>query len=170
MAETKETPFSFTREAFWHFNDAEWTHVMELAGMLGERAAISLFRDSTTAQQQAAVRSFMLQKVASIPLPPEPRHSERPLKVPISTYSGNERENLPRWFMEIDMALDARHIDDDHQKVVFLIAHLGGRARAWAFSNAMLNDREFPSYDELKEDLIASFQPPLHTTSLRKTL
>ena len=166
---SEDEVFTFERENFLHLNDAEWGNVMELAVLLGERAALSLFRDSSAAQQQASVRAYMLQKKPPLP-PPSPRVvTERPLKVPISTYSGNEGENLPRWFLEIDMALNARQIEEDHQKVVFLIAYLGGRARAWAFSNAMLNDRVFPTYQALRQDLLAAFQPPKSEFRTRQT-
>ena len=169
---TSNVPFSYDRDNFPQYNDTEYHCMLDMASAMGELAALALFRDSPLAQQLAAVRAYLLMKAPTVfpPLPASPRSSgPKPLKVPIHSYSGSERENLPRWFLEIEMALHARQIDSDDQKVVFMIAHLAGRARAWAFSNAMLNQGVFPDYEELKRSLRESFQPPKSEFRTRQT-
>jgi hypothetical protein len=84
----------------------------------------------------------------------------KPLKVNVSRYSGHEKEHLPKWILEVEMALEAGQLRDPTQQVAFTLSHLTGRARSWAFSKAMMNANVFPTFAVLTRELLAAFQPP----------
>lgn len=91
--------------------------------------------------------------------PPErPRVPQ--LKLEISKYHGEGRENLARWLTEVDMALSARQIVRDDFKVAFAMSNLRGRAKDWAFGCKMRDTDCFPSYHHFVETLKAAFEPP----------
>jgi hypothetical protein len=71
---------------------------------------------------------------------------DKSLKLKVSTYSGNESENLLRWFTELEMALSVRRFATEEHKVAFSMSHLGGRAKNWAYGCRMQNRECFPPF------------------------
>ena len=82
------------------------------------------------------------------------------LKIETSIYKGDERENLLRWFVEVEVALAARQISHDHLRVVFAMSRLGGRAKSWAYGRIMAQPDCFPSFSGFKTALQEAFEPP----------
>lgn len=148
----------YARADYPHFSNEEWSYVETLAIMLGPSATDSLLNNTPAAEQLAAIRAFMLREKRV----PSSHHatSVQPLKIDISRYSGNEKESLPRWFLEVDMAIDARQITDNAQQVAYALSNIVGRARAWALGKAMHDPAVFPTLAVLKAQLSAAFQPP----------
>lgn len=91
--------------------------------------------------------------------PPE-RARVPQLKLDVSKYHGEGKENLARWLTEVNMALDARQIVRDDYKVAFAMSNLRGRAKDWAFGCKMRDSDCFESYYQFVETLKAAFEPP----------
>ena len=66
----------------------------------------------------------------------------RDSKVRSPKYRRVEKDCLLKWFLEVDHAIEARHIDDEKMQLAFAKANLAGRARTWAL-NLQLHD---PTY------------------------
>ena len=60
-----------------------------------------------------------------------PTHTRLPefLKIGIPNYKGDEEDSLLRWFVELDDAIAARHIEGDAMQVLFALSNLKGRAK-----------------------------------------
>ena len=114
----------------------------------------ALARDAANAAAQA-VRVGQPQPAPQPPAAPQPR----PIKFRVSTYMGRERENIPRWFIELETAMAARLIIAEDAKVGFAISQLAGRARDWALGLKLLEPGCFPSYEVFKTKLRATFEP-----------
>ena len=89
-----------------------------------------------------------------------PRAYSNGLKLNISAYSGDEKESLRRWFVEIKTGIAARKISDEQTKVAFALSHLSGAARAWGFNRLLADPDCFPSYDKFQKELTAEYEPP----------
>jgi hypothetical protein len=76
-----------------------------------------------------------------------------PLKIEVSKYKAVESDNVLRWFVELDGAIEARRITDEHMGVTFALSNLGGRAR-------LHDPRCFGSLQEFKAKLRRTFEPP----------
>ena len=67
--------------------------------------------------------------------------SRRPetLKIEISNLKAVEENSLRGYFVELDDAIEARHIDDDKKKVKFGMSNMARGAKSWAL-RLKLND------------------------------
>uniref|UniRef100_A0AAV1U9G3 Retrotransposon gag domain-containing protein n=1 Tax=Peronospora matthiolae TaxID=2874970 RepID=A0AAV1U9G3_9STRA len=63
-----------------------------------------------------------------------PTHMRRPetLKIDISRYKGTDEDSVLRWFVELDDAIRARHMEGDEMQVTFALSNLTGREKTWA--------------------------------------
>ena len=73
--------------------------------------------------------------VTYISSPPSPHGGPKPVRVTISSYSGNESENLIFWLREVDLGLTAGLVRDERQRITYAISHLKGRAKDWALTS-----------------------------------
>ena len=168
-------PRHFAPSDYPHFSEDDWRILMRMARIIGPEATAGLLDRSSPDAQLAAVRGFALETQSSAERvvvtpspppqvihvqPPSPVAGTRPLKVDVSWYSGHEKESLPRWFLQLDMAIRARQITDATQQVTFAISNLTGRAQSWALSKSLLDPRVFHSLESLKHHLLEAFQPP----------
>ncbi len=76
------------------------------------------------------------------------------------TLCGGDTDSLPRWFPEVEVAIVARQRGQENIKVSFAMSKLVGKAKAWASGKLMSNSLAFPTYEIIKADLTATFQPP----------
>ena len=102
-----------------------------------------------------AVHAARPQVVQQQPAMPQPR----PIKFRVSSYMGRERENILRWFIELETAMSARLILAEESKVGFAISQLAGRAKDWALGLKLVESGCFPSYEVFKTKLRATFEP-----------
>jgi hypothetical protein len=153
-----EPEHQYLHADYSHFSNEEWSYVETLAIMLGPAATDSLLNNTPISEQLAAIRSFMLRETRAPPS--QHASSVKPLKIDVSKYSGSEKDSLPRWFLELDMAIAARQITDNSQQVAYALSNIVGRARAWALGKAMHNPAVFPTLAALQAQLSAAFQPP----------
>uniref|UniRef100_A0AAV1VAQ1 Retrotransposon gag domain-containing protein n=1 Tax=Peronospora matthiolae TaxID=2874970 RepID=A0AAV1VAQ1_9STRA len=91
-----------------------------------------------------------------------PTHLRRPetLKIGISRYKGTDGDSLLRWFVELDDATRARHIEGDETQVTFALTDLTGRAKTWALGLKRHGPNVFESLEILKSRLKDTFEPP----------
>ena len=61
------------------------------------------------------------------------------LKLKVFKYRRVEEDSLLLWFLEVDDAIKARHIDDEEMQVAFAKSNLSGRVRTWDL-NLQLHD------------------------------
>jgi hypothetical protein len=80
----------------------------------------------------------------------------------VSSYSGRDKENILRWFIELETAMAARLINVEEAKVGFAISQLSGRARDWALGLKLIDPNCFPDYPTFKDKLRATFEPAQH--------
>jgi hypothetical protein len=83
-----------------------------------------------------------------------------PLKIEVSKYKAVESDNVLRWFVELDDAIAARRITDEHMRVTFALSNLGGRAKSWALGLKLHDPHCFGSLQEFKAKLRRTFEPP----------
>uniref|UniRef100_A0AAV1VM37 Retrotransposon gag domain-containing protein n=1 Tax=Peronospora matthiolae TaxID=2874970 RepID=A0AAV1VM37_9STRA len=81
------------------------------------------------------------------------------LKIDISRYKGTDEDFLLRWFMELDDAIRARHIEGDEMQVTFALSNLTGRAKNWALGLKIHDPNVFESLQILKSRLKETFEP-----------
>ena len=63
------------------------------------------------------------------------------------------------WFLEVDDAIKARHIDDKEMQVAFAKSNLSGRARTWALNLQLHDPNVFGSLAVFKTAQ-QKFEPP----------
>lgn len=101
-----------------------------------------------------------------------PTHARRPefLKIDISKYKGDEDDSLLRWFVELDDAIAARHIEGDKMQVTFALSNLTGRAKVWALVLKLQDSHTFGSLNVLKSWLREISEPPSAESRARSAL
>jgi hypothetical protein len=93
--------------------------------------------------------------------------AQRPIKFRVSSYSGREKENILRWFIELETAMAARLITVEEAKVGFAISQLSGRAKDWALGLKLVDSGSFPDYATFKFKLRETFEPAHHELRAR---
>uniref|UniRef100_A0AAV1UB43 Retrotransposon gag domain-containing protein n=1 Tax=Peronospora matthiolae TaxID=2874970 RepID=A0AAV1UB43_9STRA len=81
-------------------------------------------------------------------------------KIDILMYKGTYEGFLLRWFVELDDAIRARHIEIDKMQVAFTLSNLTGRAKTWVLGLKLHDPNVFESLKILKSRLEESFEPP----------
>uniref|UniRef100_A0AAV1U1J0 Retrotransposon gag domain-containing protein n=1 Tax=Peronospora matthiolae TaxID=2874970 RepID=A0AAV1U1J0_9STRA len=91
-----------------------------------------------------------------------PTHMRRPetLKIEISKYKVTDEDSLLKWFVELEDAIRARHIEGDEMQVTFVLSNLTGRAKTWALGLKLQDPNMFESLEILKSWLKETFESP----------
>ena len=138
-------------------NDGLARQAANAAAQVVQNAANAAMQDNVALVRQAANAAAQAAQVAQQRPPAAP--IQRPIKFRVSNYFGKERENLLRWFIELETAMAARLIIAEEAKVGFAISQLGGRAKDWALGLKVLDPDCFPDYEAFKNQLRATFEP-----------
>jgi hypothetical protein len=80
-----------------------------------------------------------------------------PLKIKVSKYKAVESDNVLRWFVELDDAIEARRITDEQMRVAFALSKLAGRAKSWALGLRLHDPLCFGSLQEFNFKLRRTF-------------
>uniref|UniRef100_A0AAV1UPC4 Uncharacterized protein n=1 Tax=Peronospora matthiolae TaxID=2874970 RepID=A0AAV1UPC4_9STRA len=112
--------------------------------LMGEPAISGMFESLNRDQRHAAINKFLqgelaverqkialLQQQGSHQSMGGSTHVRRPenLKIDISRYKGTDEDSLLRWFVELDDAVRARHIEGDKMQVTSALSNLTGQER-----------------------------------------
>ena len=65
-----------------------------------------------------------------------------------------------RWFLEVDDAIKAGHIESEQMQIAFDKLNLSGRARTWALNLQLKDPNVFGSFAVFQSMLSQSFEPP----------
>uniref|UniRef100_A0AAV1UIL8 Retrotransposon gag domain-containing protein n=1 Tax=Peronospora matthiolae TaxID=2874970 RepID=A0AAV1UIL8_9STRA len=173
MLDVEDDSFHVTREGYSHLSDSEWEVVGRMSVLMGEPAISGMLESLSRDQQhvnkflqgELAVerqKIALLQQQGSHQSMGGPTHMRRPesLKIDISRYKGTDEDSLLRWFVELDDAIRARHIEGDEMQVTFALSNLTGRANTWALGFKLHDPNVFESLDILKSRLKETFEPP----------
>uniref|UniRef100_A0AAV1UK50 Retrotransposon gag domain-containing protein n=1 Tax=Peronospora matthiolae TaxID=2874970 RepID=A0AAV1UK50_9STRA len=175
MLDVDDDSFHVTREGCSHTSDSEWEVVGRMSVLMGEPAVSGMLESLSRDQQHAAINKFLQgelaverQKIALLQQQGYhqsmggPTHIRRPetLKINISRYKGTDANSLLRWFVELDDAIRARHIEGDEMQVTFALSNLTGRAKTWALGLKLHDPNVFGSLGILKSRLKETFEPP----------
>uniref|UniRef100_A0AAV1TPY7 Retrotransposon gag domain-containing protein n=1 Tax=Peronospora matthiolae TaxID=2874970 RepID=A0AAV1TPY7_9STRA len=91
-------------------------------------------------------------------------------KIDFSRYKGTDEDSLLRWFVELDDAIRARHIEGDEMQVTFALSNVTGRAKTWALGLKLHDPNVFESLEILKSRLKETFEPPRAESRARSAL
>ena len=157
--------FHGTRESYSYFSEVEWGMVEQMSSTVGKEAVWSLLSSKDRDQQHSIIAKFLQRELgasrAEVTLLHQHGHQQtellrqqlsqsataastrerrrETLKLEVSKYRGVEEDSLLRWFLEVDDAMKARHIDNEEILVAFAKSNLSGCARTWAL-NLQLHD------------------------------
>uniref|UniRef100_A0AAV1VL08 Retrotransposon gag domain-containing protein n=1 Tax=Peronospora matthiolae TaxID=2874970 RepID=A0AAV1VL08_9STRA len=159
--------------------------VDRMSVLMGEPATSGMLESPIRYQQCAAINKFpqgeiaierqkvaLLQQQGSHQSMGWPTHTCRPetSKIDISRYKGTDEDSVLRWFVELDDAIGARHIEGDEMQVTFALPNLTGRAKTWALGLKLHDPNVFESLEILKSRLKETFEPPRAEFRARSTL
>ena len=162
------------RHAFPHLTDLQWEALGKmqfvLANLCAQGAEAQIERINQFAVYEHALISH-IQGAIQVPQAHVPASQVtvqtraeqgglRPLRLRVPTFDGKDGENLLFWVREMDVAINAAMIREEHLKVAFAVSHLGGRAKTWALTRANTLDASFPTWEYLQHELALTFQPP----------
>uniref|UniRef100_A0AAV1V208 Retrotransposon gag domain-containing protein n=1 Tax=Peronospora matthiolae TaxID=2874970 RepID=A0AAV1V208_9STRA len=146
MLDVEDDSFHVTREGYSHLSNSEWEVVDRMSVLMGEPAISGMLESLSRELQHASINKFLqadfaierqkialLQQQGSHQSMGGPTHMRQPetLKIDISRYKGTDEDSLLRWFVELDDAIRARHIEGDEMQVTFALSNLTGRANTW---------------------------------------
>uniref|UniRef100_A0AAV1UPE0 Retrotransposon gag domain-containing protein n=1 Tax=Peronospora matthiolae TaxID=2874970 RepID=A0AAV1UPE0_9STRA len=175
MLDVEDDSFHVTREGYSHLSDSEWEVVGRMSVLMGEPAISGMLESLSRDQQHAAINKFLqgelaverqkialLQQQGSHQSMGGPTHMRRTkiLKIDISRYKGTDGNSLLRWFVDLDDAIRARHIEGDEMQVTFALSNLTGRAKTRAIGLKLHDLYIFESLKILKSRLKETFEPP----------
>uniref|UniRef100_A0AAV1TKZ6 Uncharacterized protein n=1 Tax=Peronospora matthiolae TaxID=2874970 RepID=A0AAV1TKZ6_9STRA len=136
MLDVEDDRSHVTREGYSYLSDSEWEVVGRMSVLMGEPAISGMLEYLSRDQQHAAINKFLqgelaverqkislLQQQGSHQSMGGPTHMRRPktLKIDISRYKGTDEDVLLRWFVELDDAIRAHHIEGDEMQVTFAL-------------------------------------------------
>uniref|UniRef100_A0AAV1UNV9 Retrotransposon gag domain-containing protein n=2 Tax=Peronospora matthiolae TaxID=2874970 RepID=A0AAV1UNV9_9STRA len=185
MLDAGDDSFHVKRVDYSHMSDSEWEVVGRMSVLMGEPAISGTFESLSGDQQHAAINKFLqgelavegqkialLQQQRSHQSMGGPTHMCRPetLKIDISRYKGTDEDSLLRWFVELDDAIRARHIEGDEMQVTFALSNLTGRGKTWALALKLHDQNLFESLEILKSRLKETFEPPRAESRARSAL
>lgn len=67
---------------------------------------------------------------------------------------------MNRWFREIAIVMDARHLASEPARVSFLLSRLSSNAMDWALGKLVADDGAFPTLAAPQDDPRLTFEPP----------
>uniref|UniRef100_A0AAV1US61 Retrotransposon gag domain-containing protein n=1 Tax=Peronospora matthiolae TaxID=2874970 RepID=A0AAV1US61_9STRA len=185
MLGVEEDSLYVTHEGYSHLNPSEWEEVGRMSVLMGEPAISGVLDSLSRDQQHDAINKFLqgelaverqkialLQQQGSHQSMGGPTHMRRPenLKIDISRYKGTDENSLLRWFVELDDAIRARHIESNEMQVTFALSNLTGRAKPWALGFKLHDPNVFESLEILKFRLKEAFDPPRDKFRARSAL
>uniref|UniRef100_A0AAV1VMK3 Uncharacterized protein n=1 Tax=Peronospora matthiolae TaxID=2874970 RepID=A0AAV1VMK3_9STRA len=144
MLDVKDDSFHVTREGYSHPSDSEWEASGRMSVLMGETAISGMLESLSRDQSNAAINNILqgelavkqqkialLQQQGSHQSMGGPTHMRRPetSKMDFSRYKGTDEDSFLRWFVELDDAIRARHIEGDEMQVTFAMSNLTGRAK-----------------------------------------
>uniref|UniRef100_A0AAV1TH61 Retrotransposon gag domain-containing protein n=1 Tax=Peronospora matthiolae TaxID=2874970 RepID=A0AAV1TH61_9STRA len=153
--------------------------------LVGETAISGMLESLSRDEQHTAINNFLqgelaverqnitlLQQQGSHQSMGGPTHMRRyeTLKIDISRYKGTDEDSLLRWFVELDDAIRARHIEGDEMQVTFALSNLTGRAKAWSLGLKLHDQNVFESLEILKSRLKETFESPRAESRARSAL
>uniref|UniRef100_A0AAV1TS78 Retrotransposon gag domain-containing protein n=1 Tax=Peronospora matthiolae TaxID=2874970 RepID=A0AAV1TS78_9STRA len=174
MLDVEDDSFHVTCEGYSHLSESEWKVFDRMSVIMGLPAISGILESLSRDQQHAAIYKFLQgklaverQKVALLQQQDShqsmggPTHMRRPetLKIDISRYKETDEDSLLRWFVELDDAIRARHIEGDEMQVTFALSNLTGRAKTWALGIKLHNPNVFELLDIRKSRLKETFEP-----------
>lgn len=167
------------REEWEHLSDEDWDSLQRMIGLWGESVILPELRGvskeehprllATFRATSEATRMHYEQKFTEVANKAylqgldEARKSQEALtKLPVDTsfYRGTEKENLPRWILEVQLAIEARNVQNERQKVVYAMSRLRDRARDWAYAQVLKEPEFFTSFVDFSTKLKGVFEPP----------
>uniref|UniRef100_A0AAV1TF33 Retrotransposon gag domain-containing protein n=1 Tax=Peronospora matthiolae TaxID=2874970 RepID=A0AAV1TF33_9STRA len=185
MLDVENDSFHVTCEGHSHLSDSEWEVVGRVSVLMGESAISGMLKSLSRDQQHAAISKFIQgelaverQKIAlllqrgshqSMGGPTHMRRLEI-LKTDISRYKGTDEYSLLLWFVELDDAIRARHIEGDEMQVTFALSNLTGRAKTWALGFKLHDPNVFESLEILNSRLKETFELPRAECRARSAL
>lgn len=154
-----EETLKLKRVDYPHLSDLEWEALGRLITRIGTTAVHSILTILSAEKQKNTI--FEALNAEQLELSREVSRGRAPtLKVDISKYSGDPKESVLRWFVELDAAITARGIRSDDLKITFAASNLSGRAKKWAYGRMQANPLTFETLDEFKTLLRECFEPP----------
>uniref|UniRef100_A0AAV1UDV6 Retrotransposon gag domain-containing protein n=1 Tax=Peronospora matthiolae TaxID=2874970 RepID=A0AAV1UDV6_9STRA len=174
--------FYFTREGYSHLSDSEWEVVGRICVLMGKHAISGMLESLSRDQQYVATNKIQQEELAierrkdallrqqgSLQSMGGPTHMRRPetLKIDISRYKGADEDSVLRWFVELDDAIRARHIEGDEMQVTFAPSNLTGQAKTWALGLKLHDPNVFESLEILKARLKETIEPPRAESRVR---
>ena len=145
--------FHGTRESYSYLSDVEWSAVGRMSSIVGEEAVWSLLSSRDRDRQHSIIAKLLQRELdasrAEVTLLHRHDHQQtellrqsqsataastrerrrETLKLEVSRYRGVEEDSLLRWFLEVDDAIKACHIDDEEMQAAFAKSNLSGRAK-----------------------------------------
>uniref|UniRef100_A0AAV1T023 Retrotransposon gag domain-containing protein n=1 Tax=Peronospora matthiolae TaxID=2874970 RepID=A0AAV1T023_9STRA len=162
MLDVEDDSFHVTRKGYSHLSDSEWEVVGRVSVLSGRtrHQSINKFLQGELAVERQKIA--LLQQQGSHESMGGSTHMRRTetLKIDISRYKGTDEDSLLRWFVELDDAIRARHIEGDEMQVTFALSNLTGRAKTWALGLKLHDPNVFESLEILKSRLKMTFEPP----------
>ena len=184
--EESDDTFHGTRESYSYLSDVEWSAVERMSSTVGEEAVWSLLSSRDKDQQHSIIAKFLQRELdasrAEVTMLHQQGHQQtelmrqqqsqsaaaastrerrrETLKLEVSKYRGVEEDSLMRWFLEVDDAIKARHIEDEQMQVAFAKSNLTGRAKTWALNQQLQDPNVFGSLAVFKTMLSQTFEPP----------
>ena len=186
LDDESEDNFHGTRESYPYLSDVEWSAVERLTSSVGEDAVWSLLSSNDRDQQHSIISKFIQRELDAARAEVTQLHQQghqqnellrqqqsqsavaastrerrrETLKLEVSKYRGIQEDSLLRWFLEVDDAIKARHIEDEQMQIAFAKSNLSGRARTWALNLQLKDPNVFGSFAVFKSLLSQSFEPP----------
>ena len=155
-------------EEYPHLSSEEWEALKRFSQVSGSTVKWLLLSAPPDVQKEAAVQFLERERLSQSVSTPTPQvYQRQSLKVDVIQYDGSEEVRLLRWFCEVDLAIEARHITDESLKVIFMLSNLAGRARSWAYGLRLADPGCFPTLDVLKLRLQQTFEPPQNEFRVR---
>lgn len=164
---------------FPHLDAFEWEALRRLAAQSGDIAVNTLLQQGSPEAQRHAAHEFMQRELDQARAEAQMRLSAAasqatqrtpPLKLEVSSYNGDLRTPLSRWFCEVELAMQARQLHVGALQVAFVLSKLTGRARTWAYGRRLADANAFPTLEALKKELHDTFEPPQSEFRLRAEL
>uniref|UniRef100_A0AAV1TEQ6 Retrotransposon gag domain-containing protein n=1 Tax=Peronospora matthiolae TaxID=2874970 RepID=A0AAV1TEQ6_9STRA len=162
-------------KAYSHLSESTWEVVGRISLLMDEPAISGMLESLSSDQKHASIKKFLqgelsverqkialLQQQGSHQSMGGPTHILRleSLKIDISRYKGTDEDSLLRWFVELDDATRALHIEGDDMQVTVALSNLTGRAKTWALGLKLHDQIVFESLEILKSRLKEKFEPP----------